>query len=42
MSGYMDWLILHLKWDARGLKNRFGYTTVYPAANEAGSIRTEL
>jgi beta-lactamase superfamily II metal-dependent hydrolase len=30
------------KWNVRGLKNRFGYTTLYPAANEAGMIRTEL
>ncbi len=30
------------KWDIKGLKNRFGYTTLYPAAEEAGMIRTEL
>jgi beta-lactamase superfamily II metal-dependent hydrolase len=30
------------KWNVRGLKTRFGYTTRYPAATEAGMIRTEL
>jgi beta-lactamase superfamily II metal-dependent hydrolase len=30
------------KWNVSGLKNRFGYAPVYPAAAEAGMIRTEL
>ena len=30
------------KWDVRGLKNRFGYTTTFPERSSAGMIRTEL
>jgi beta-lactamase superfamily II metal-dependent hydrolase len=30
------------KWNVKGLKDRFGYTTVYPKINEAGMIRTEF
>jgi hypothetical protein len=30
------------KWDVGGLKDRFGYVTIYPEANAAGMIRTEL
>ena len=30
------------KWDVRGLKSRFGYETIYPEANTAGMIRTNL
>ena len=30
------------KWDVGGLKNRYGYSTIYPDANTVGMIRTEL
>jgi beta-lactamase superfamily II metal-dependent hydrolase len=30
------------KWDVKGLKTRFGYSTRYPNDDEAGMIRTEL